>query len=44
MAADELTDEYLAKLLKDDAKKVSKNYAMGIGGFLPQRYLIPKTN
>ncbi|KAF2436450.1 hypothetical protein EJ08DRAFT_728968 [Tothia fuscella] len=41
MSGEELTDEYVAKLLEEDAKKACKNYALGLGGFLPKR---PTTN
>jgi hypothetical protein len=37
MAGDDLSDDYVAKLLKEDAKKASQNYALGLG-FLPKRY------
>ena len=38
MAGEDLDDEYIANLLKEDAKKTSKNFALGLGGFLPTRY------
>jgi hypothetical protein len=38
MAGDELSDDYVAQLLKEDAKKASQNYALGFG-FLPKRYV-----
>jgi hypothetical protein len=39
MAADDLSDDYVAQLLKDDAKKAAQNYALGFG-LLPKRYLV----
>jgi hypothetical protein len=39
MAADDLSDEYVAELLKDDAKKAAQNYALGFG-LLPKRYVV----
>jgi hypothetical protein len=41
MAADDLTDDYVADLLKADAKKTSARYArIGLPGLLLERYVI----
>jgi hypothetical protein len=40
MPHDELTDDYVAELLKEDAKKTSQKYArLGFSGLLPGRYI-----
>jgi hypothetical protein len=41
MAEDELTDDYIASLLKQDAKNSSLRYAqVGLGALLPKKYVI----
>jgi hypothetical protein len=40
MAEDELTDDYIADLLKLDAKNSSLRYAqVGLAGLLPKKYV-----
>jgi hypothetical protein len=38
---DNLDDDYVANLLKEDAKKASKNASvMGIRAYMPQKYVM----
>lgn len=40
MAGEDLTDNYVADLLKADAKKTSDRYTrLGFSGLLPERYV-----
>lgn len=43
MSGDNLSDDYVAKLLKNDAKANSSQYrSLGVGAFLPTRCLVPE--